>query len=76
MSTKHLLTKHIGDSEPAHKGNFGLGNAVLKVDSRGQRIAKEHKSSSRKIDLAIAAVMAVDRATAAAPTYNVLDSVL
>ncbi|OBJ00367.1 hypothetical protein A5660_25070 [Mycobacterium alsense] len=53
-----------------------IGNAILKVDSRGQRIAKEHKSSTRKIDLAIAAVMAVDRATVVAPTYNLLDSVL
>src|SRR5271166_3419168 len=28
MSTKHLLTKHIGDSEPAHKGNFGLARTA------------------------------------------------
>src|SRR6516165_10821698 len=63
---------HYGDPRLARH----IDNAVLKVDSRGQRIAKEHKISSRKIDLAIAAVMAVDRATVVMPTYNVLDSVL
>jgi phage terminase large subunit-like protein len=39
-----------------------LDNAVLKADSRGTRIYKEHKHSQRRIDLAVAAVMAVDRA--------------
>ena len=63
---------HSGDRRLARH----IGNAVLKADSRGQRIAKEHKHSSRKIDLAIAAVMAVDRATVVMPTYNILDSVL
>jgi phage terminase large subunit-like protein len=63
---------HSGDRRLARH----IGNAILKVDSRGQRLAKEHKNSTRKIDLAIAAVMAVDRAAAAAPTYNILDSVL
>ena len=58
----------------AFEGEVQLNNAVLKVDSRGQRIAKEHKNSSRKIDAAVAAVMAVDRAVVAAP-YNILDSV-
>ncbi|HTX96854.1 MAG TPA: terminase TerL endonuclease subunit [Mycobacterium sp.] len=60
---------HDGDRRLARH----IGNAVLKVDSRGQRLAKEHKSSTRKIDLAIAAVMAVDRATVAAP-YDLLAS--
>ena len=40
-----------------------VGNAVLKSDSRGTRIYKEHKHSPRKIDLAVAAVMAFDRAS-------------
>jgi phage terminase large subunit-like protein len=35
---------------------------VLKVDSRGTRLAKEHKHSRRRIDLVVAAVMAHDRA--------------
>ena len=39
-----------------------LDNAVLKSDSRGARIVKESPHSPRKIDLAVAAVMAVDRA--------------
>jgi phage terminase large subunit-like protein len=51
------------DKALTHSGDAGLarhvGNAVLKVDSRGWRIYKEHKSSPRKIDLAVATVMAV-----------------
>jgi phage terminase large subunit-like protein len=51
------------DRALTHSGDAGLarhiGNAVLKVDSRGWRIYKEHKSSPRKIDLAVATVMAV-----------------
>lgn len=39
-----------------------VSNAVLKVDSRGQRLYKEHKSSPRKIDLAVAMVMGLERA--------------
>jgi phage terminase large subunit-like protein len=39
-----------------------LSNAVLKSDSRGERLQKETKSSSRRIDLAVCAVMALDRA--------------
>lgn len=52
-----------------------LANAVLRVDARGQRITKDAKNSARKIDLAVAAVMAFDRASAAPAAYNVLDSV-
>jgi phage terminase large subunit-like protein len=40
-----------------------VANAVLKIDSRGQRLMKEAKNSARKIDLAVAAVMAFDRAS-------------
>jgi len=47
-----------------HSGNPDLarhvGNATVKVDSRGTRIVKEHKHSTRRIDLAVAAVMAHD----------------
>lgn len=39
-----------------------LGNAVIKTDTRGSRLSKDAKSSPRKIDLAVAAVMAADRA--------------
>lgn len=45
-----------------------LDNAVLKVDARGSRLAKEARNSPRKIDLAVAAVMALDHA--AVPAEN------
>jgi hypothetical protein len=48
-----------------HDGSSGLarhvGNAILKQDSRGGRLAKEHKDFKRRI-AAVAAVMAHDRA--------------
>lgn len=54
----HSLT-HSGNADLARHVN----NAVLKTDSRGSRLSKETKGSSRKIDLAVAAVMAFDRAS-------------
>lgn len=39
-----------------------LSNAVVKQDNLGIRIVKENRSSTRKIDAAVAAVIAVDRA--------------
>lgn len=63
---------HSGDPRLARH----IGNAVLKVDARGQRITKETKSSARKIDLAVAAVMALDRAAVSEPQqYDVLQSI-
>ena len=55
-----------------------IDNAVLRVDSRGQRITKETKYSTRRIDLAISAVMALDRAAAPfdANDYDLFQSVL
>jgi phage terminase large subunit-like protein len=54
------------DRLPSHDGSSALArhvaNAVLKEDSRGARLAKEHKDSRRRIDAAVAAVMARDRA--------------
>jgi len=52
-----------------------LSNAVLKKDSRGERLSKESKSSTRRIDLAVCAVMGLDRACsydepAKEPTVN------
>jgi phage terminase large subunit-like protein len=41
-----------------------LDNAVTKVDNLGPRIVKEKRNSPRKIDAAVAAVIAVDRALA------------
>ena len=39
-----------------------VSSAVLKVDQRGSRLAKESRGTSRKIDLAVCCVMALDRA--------------
>lgn len=47
-----------------------VANCVVKVSQRGSRIAKETKSSSRKIDLAIAAVIAHDQALRRRPTSS------
>jgi phage terminase large subunit-like protein len=63
---------HSGDPRLARH----ISHAVLKVDARGQRITKETKYSPRKIDLAVAAVMALDRASVPAePDYDLLESV-
>lgn len=50
--------EHDGDPRLARH----LGNCQLKTDNRGSRIVKDAKNSPRKIDLAVAAVMAFDRA--------------
>ena len=50
----------------AHFKGVSPGNQVielLKVDQKGPRIVKEHRGSPRKIDAAVSAVMAHDRAT-------------
>jgi phage terminase large subunit-like protein len=49
---------HSGDPRLARH----VGNCVLKVNQRGAQLAKEAKMSPRKIDLAVAAVIALDRA--------------
>jgi phage terminase large subunit-like protein len=49
---------HSGDSRLARH----VGNAVLREDARGARLAKERKDSPRRIDAAVAAVMAHGRA--------------
>jgi phage terminase large subunit-like protein len=54
---------HSGDPRLARH----IGNAVLKIDVRGSRLVKETAKSSRKIDLAVAAVMAFDTASAVDP---------
>ena len=50
-----------------HDGNPSLSrhieNCVVKVDHRGPRITKESPNSKRKIDNAVAFVIAFDRAT-------------
>ncbi len=49
---------HDGDPRLARH----VGNCVLKIDSRGSRLAKDARNSSRKIDLAVTAVMGLERA--------------
>jgi len=39
-----------------------IGNATLRVDNRGSRLAKEARGSKRRIDLAVSSVMALERA--------------
>jgi hypothetical protein len=41
-----------------------LSNAVVKTDQLGVRIVKENRASQRRIDAAVAAVIAYDRASA------------
>lgn len=50
--------RHNGDPRLARH----LGNAQIKTDERGSRLVKDARNSARKIDLAVAAVMAADRA--------------
>lgn len=52
-----LLT-HSGDARLARH----LANCVIRTDSRGSRLSKDSKGSPRKIDLAVSAVMALERA--------------
>lgn len=49
---------HSGDPRLARH----LSNCVIKTDSRGSRLSKDARNSPRKIDLAVAAVMAHERA--------------
>lgn len=49
---------HSGDSRLARH----VGNAVLREAAPGARVAKERRDSPRRIDAAVAAVMAHDRA--------------
>ena len=55
------------DKKIIHDGNPTLArhldNAVVKIDNLGPRIVKDKKQSARRIDAAVAAVLAFDRAT-------------
>jgi phage terminase large subunit-like protein len=56
--------------ELTHDGDPSLArhvaNAMFRVDSRGARLAKEHKDSKRRIDACVASIMAQDWAAAMA----------
>ncbi len=58
---------HDGDPRLARH----VDHCILKTDGKGPRIVKEHKMSPRKIDLAVCAVVAHDRATFAQETSEV-----
>ena len=60
--SNHQLT-HSGDERLARH----IANAVLKVDNRGPRLAKPSKWSPKRIDCAVAAVMAFERAAKVKP---------
>lgn len=67
--------RHDGDARLARH----VSNAVLREDSRGVRLVKEQPRSPRKIDAAVAMVMAVDRAQWHRDNnvdYDVMDSIL
>lgn len=55
------------DNKLIHDGNpllaRHIANATVKVDNLGPRIVKENRASQRRIDAAVAAVLAFDRAT-------------
>jgi phage terminase large subunit-like protein len=56
----------LNENKLVHDGNPVLArhlrNAAVKVDNLGPRIVKENRASPRKIDAAVAAIIAVDRA--------------
>lgn len=58
----------VRDQKVSHDGDPALSrhmaNCVLKEDARGARVTKSNKSSERKIDLAIATIIAYARAVA------------
>lgn len=59
--------RHDGDPRLAQH----VANCVVKIDHRGPRITKEHKDSPRKIDLAVAAVIAHDLVVRERPKASV-----
>lgn len=58
--------EQVTEKRLAHDGNGmvtrHLSNAVVKIDQYGPRIVKEHRHSPRKIDAAVAGIIALDRA--------------
>ena len=64
------------EKQLVHDGNPALArhldNCVLKIDARGPRVTKDKDGSKRKIDNAIAFVIAFDRATNAKLTAEQL----
>jgi phage terminase large subunit-like protein len=57
-SVMNRTLTHSGDQRLARH----LSNCIIRTDSRGSRLSKDAKASPRKIDLAVSAVMALERA--------------
>ncbi len=66
MPATSLFYEAVANKALTHDGNAELArhisHCVLKTDARGTRVVKESKKSTRRIDLAMAAIMAFDRA--------------
>jgi len=61
--------EYVTENKLAHDGDpllaRHLTNAVIKIDQYGPRIVKEHRHSSKRIDAAVAGIIALDRALTA-----------
>jgi phage terminase large subunit-like protein len=57
---------HSGDTALARH----VANCVVREDARGTRVAKQHKDSRRKIDAAVAAIMALAAAATLEPAVE------
>jgi phage terminase large subunit-like protein len=57
---------HSGDTALARH----VANCMVREDARGTRVAKQHKDSRRKIDAAVASIMAVAAAATLEPTVE------
>jgi len=66
MPATSLFYEAVANKTLTHDGHAELArhisHCVLKTDARGTRVVKESKKSTRRIDLAMAAIMAFDRA--------------
>ncbi|CPR11955.1 phage terminase [Mycobacterium bohemicum DSM 44277] len=69
----------IRNQELTHSGDARLtrhvANARAKTTPRGRTVCKDHPDSPDKIDLCVAMVMALDRASSQSQPYDVLSSV-
>jgi phage terminase large subunit-like protein len=71
-ATNHGLT-HDGDPRLSRH----VANAIVKTDTRGQRITKETRYSTCRVDAAIAAICAFDRAAGPIEEdYDLMQSVM
>ena len=51
-----------------------VGNATVRIDKRGTRMYREHKHSTRRIDLAVCAIMAHSVAATVDPGCSPTDT--